>query len=129
MWSPEKKKSERTLKGSLALVEVAVIVRTISDIHQARGPRLSAVTHRLLLREVRIILHFGAHMKLAILLISSLLAGCGLIPDMSRYDKNSLVYKQCAYEARSNTPGNLGAMEAAVRELDLTDMCMKAKGY
>jgi hypothetical protein len=68
-------------------------------------------------------------MKLFLLPLA-LLSGCtAIFGDLSRYDPNSQAFKQCSYEAKVATPSSLGVIEAVARERELTDMCMKGKGY
>lgn len=68
-------------------------------------------------------------MKLIPLVTLIALAGCANFNGQFNHLRNSPDYKQCEYQAKAVTPSTNSPIADAVREVELTNMCMKAKGY
>lgn len=63
-------------------------------------------------------------MRLIIALTALVIAGCAAHPMANNPD-----YQQCEYEAMKATPGSNSVLADALRQHELTQMCMRNKGY
>ena len=61
--------------------------------------------------------------------VLSLTACAALVGGNFEHLQGTPDYRQCAYQAKSSTPGTTNAFADVMREMELKNMCLSAKGY
>lgn len=66
---------------------------------------------------------------LTLSLVMSLTACAAMVGGNFEYLQGTPDYRQCAYQAKSSTPGTNNVFTDVTREMELKNMCLSAKGY